>query len=52
MDTSGFFVAIMVFIGIFYIIIIEIIKNKIIQYEIKKQNTWKKNIYNFPKHNR
>jgi len=52
MDTSGFFTAIMVFIGIFYIVVYEIIKNAIKQNEIRKQNAWRKNIYNFPKHNK
>ena len=52
MDNSGFFIAIMVFIGIFYIIIHEIIKNKMKQKRIEDQNKWRKNICNFPKHNR
>ena len=52
MDTSGYFISIMVFIGIFYIIIAGIIKDQMIKYNNKKQNSWKKNIYNFPKHNR
>ena len=52
MDTSGYFISIMVFIGIFYIIISQILKDKIKQNEIEKQNSWKKNINNYPKHNR
>lgn len=52
MDTSGFFVAIIVFIGIFYIIIAGIIKDQMNKKKIDDQNSWKKNIYNFPKHNR
>jgi len=52
MDNSGFFIAIMVFIGIFYIIISQILKDKIDQYKIEKQNSWKKNINNYPKHNK
>lgn len=52
MDTSGFFIAIMVFIGIFYLIIYEIIKDQIKQRKIENQNKWRENIYNFPKHNK
>ena len=52
MDTSGFFIAIMVFIGIFYIIIAGIIKDQMKKKKIEKQNAWKKNIGNFPGHNR
>ena len=52
MDNSGFFIAIMVFIGIFYIIISQIIKNKMEQKTIEDQNKWRKNIYNFPGNNR
>ena len=52
MDTSGFFTAIMVFIGIFYIFV-GLIANKLIEkHEIEKQNAWRKTIYNFPKHNK
>ena len=52
MDTSGFFTAIMVFIGIFYVVV-GIIANKLIEKDqIKKRNAWKKNVYNFPKHNK
>ena len=52
MDNSGFFIAIMVFIGIFYIIISGIIKNQMNKKKIEDQNSWRKNITNFPGHNR
>ena len=52
MDTSGYFISIMVFIGIFYIIIYEIIKDQMKKKKIDNQNKWRKNIYNFPKHNK
>ena len=52
MDTSGFFVAIIVFIGIFYIIIAGIIKDQMEKKKIDDQNQWRKNIHNFPKHNK
>ena len=52
MDNSGFFISIMVFIGIFYVVIYEIIKDQMKKKKIDNQNKWRKNICNFPKHNK
>ena len=52
MDTSGYFISTMVFIGIFYVVIYEIIKDQMKKKKTDDQNKWRKNITNFPKHNR
>lgn len=52
MDNSGFFIIGIVFIGIIIVYITELKKSYNDQKRIEKQNSWKKNINNYPKHNR
>jgi len=49
-DLSGIYPMIAIIIIIIAITISDMIEDKIKQNKIKKQNAWRKNIYNFPKH--
>ena len=49
-DLSGIYPMIAIIIIIIAITISDMIENKIKQNKIKKQNAWRKNVGNFPKH--